>query len=129
MRYLGIDYGSKRIGLAISDEEGKIAFPHKVIESNPDPFKTIQRIGEITKAQNISTIIIGLPLSFDGKKTQQTITVERFAQVLQGAVQLPVEFQNEILSSRMAEREGIARGNIDSSAAAIILQSYLDSHA
>lgn len=129
MRYLGIDHGSKRIGLALSDEEGKIAFPHKIIENTADPFQAIQRIKEIAEKNGVGKIIIGLPISFQGTKTTQTDAVERFAKVLQGAVQLPVELQNEVLSSRMAERQGVPRKDIDSSAAAIILQSYLDSSA
>lgn len=125
MRYLGIDFGSRRIGLAISDEDSRIAFPYRVIEGG-EPFTVIEKIKEIVKENNIGKIVLGIPISFEGEKTAQTRVIEQFAAVLSGAVQLPVEFENEMLSSRIGEREGIPKERLDASAAAIILQSYLD---
>lgn len=127
MRYLGIDYGSKRIGIAVSDEEGRIAFPHSVIDGG-DQREAIKKIKNIAQDRAAVTIIIGLPMSFSGTKTAQTRSVETFANTLADEVQLPVEFENEILSSRMGERAGVPRKYLDASAAAIILQSYLDKH-
>lgn len=125
MRYLGIDYGSKRIGLALSDEEGRIAFPHKVIEGGK-PLQSIEKIKEIIADNGVGALVIGHPISFGGKKTPQTKEIEQFATVLSGAVQLPVELENEILSSKMLQRQGVPKEHLDASAAAIILQSYLD---
>lgn len=128
MRYLGIDYGEKRIGLALSDEDGRIAFPHKVIEGG-NPFLVIKKIKETIQENNVKKIILGIPISFEGGKTAQAKMIEQFAMILSGAVQLPVEFENEVLSSKMSERAGIPREHLDASAAAIILQSYLDKNS
>ena len=125
MRYLGIDYGSKRIGIAISDEEGRIAFP-RVTFDGTDEKKALLEIQDIVKKEAISKIIIGIPISFGGQSTAQTKVVRQFGDTLSPLVQLPVEFENEILTSKMGRDAGIPKDRLDASAAAIILQSYLD---
>ncbi len=123
MRYLGIDYGSKRIGIAISDEEGKIAFPHATVDGSDG--RAVQTIADLARSEAVGKIIVGLPLSFQGE-TEQTRAAEAFAAQLRRAVQLPVEFENEILTSKMGEKGGIERKHLDAASAALILQSYLD---
>ena len=125
MRYLGIDYGKKRIGLALSDEEGRLAFPHKTI-TNSDTSSVAKEVGKIAKKEGVSKIIIGLPITFGGKESEQTKKVKEFGAGLEKLLQLPVEYGNEVLSTKMAERSGSSKKNIDTASAAIILQSYLD---
>ena len=92
MRYLGIDYGQKRIGLALSDPEGRMAFPRA----------TVQTLGEVAAK-----------------------AVLRFVADLREKVQLPIALENELLTSALARRH-TRREKADASAAALILQSYLD---
>ncbi|KKP98718.1 MAG: hypothetical protein US79_C0002G0084 [Parcubacteria group bacterium GW2011_GWC1_38_17] len=123
MRYLGIDYGDKRIGIALSDERGVFAFPFSTIENDK---KVINSIKKICSEQEVEKIIVGLPLSFSMQETEQTQKVKEFAQKLGKGVDLPIEFENEILTSKMADKQGVGKQNIDESSAALILQGWLD---
>ena len=124
MRYIGIDYGSKRIGIAVSDDEGRIAFPAGVIINRG---KTVLReIIERAKKEQAQIIVIGLPIGLDGKETEQTKTIKLFAAMLTQVIEIPVEMENEMFTSRMAAGSGMKGGDIDASSAALILQSYLD---
>jgi putative Holliday junction resolvase len=118
MRYLGIDYGRKRIGLALSDKEGKVAFPYSVVSD-------LKRVAVAAKKEGAGKIIIGLPVSFSGKESKQAEETRAFAEKLKKRVKLPIEFENEILSTKIASKTA-PKGKLDASAAAIILQSYLD---
>ena len=120
MRYLGIDYGSKRIGIAVSDEGGIIAFPRAAVKTADDVVKTIG-------LEKIGKVIVGLPMGAGGQETAQTKIVRAFAAALGKAVSLPIEFENEVLTTKIAERHS-PRKAVDASAAALILQSYLDKH-
>ena len=119
MRYLGIDYGLKRIGLALSDPEGRMAFP----------FKTVARLDDIAavvKNERVGCIIMGLPPPGRSRAWQrQNAAVKRCAGDLAKTVQLPIEFEDEAFTTKIAERH-TAKDKADASAAAIILQSYLD---
>ena len=123
MRYLGIDYGDVRIGIALSDAEGKIAFPQKTILNNKS---AIISLAKRAKQEGVATIVIGLPISFGGNETDQTKKVRAFAKMLAQKIAIPIEFENEILTTRMARDAGAKKKTIDASAAAIILQAYLD---
>lgn len=125
MRYLGIDHGSKRIGIAVSDSEGRIAFPKSTI-INRGIRPTLMELRYLVKKEEIVHIVIGLPLSTDGTETEQTREVRKFAEALEDDITLPIDFENEMLTSRLVEREGVAKDHVDESSAAIILQSYLD---
>src|SRR3989344_1926818 len=123
MRYLGIDYGDVRIGVALSDAEGKIAFPQKTILNNKS---AIISLAKRAKQEGVATIVIGLPISFGGNETDQTKKVRAFAKMLAQKIAIPIEFENEILTTRMARDAGAKKKTIDASAAEIILQAYLD---
>lgn len=123
MRYLGIDYGDKRIGIALSDELGVLAFPFATVENN---MKAINEIKKICSEQGVDRIVMGLPLSFAMKETQQTEKVRIFVKKMEKEIKLPIEFENEILTSKMAGKQGVGKQNIDESSAALILQSWLD---
>ena len=125
MRYLCLDYGLKRIGVAVSDEEGRMAFPmgiifHRGIDA------VIKEIVERIKKEHIGSVVVGLPVGLDSKETQQTTITRRFVTALKKAVSIPVEIENEMLTSRMAADSGMKGGHRDAASAAIILQSYLD---
>lgn len=125
MRYLGIDYGSKRIGVAVSDDEGSIAFPRTILD-NKGNRRSVQSLKTLVREEDIGTIILGLPTGASGQDTEQTGHVREFARVLKEKVSVPVHFENEILTTKMA-RPSILKGNpVDASSAALILQSYLD---
>ncbi len=123
MRYLGIDYGRMRTGIALSDPDGRMAFPERVILGAGA--QVIQAVGKIADAEDVSVIVVGLPIGLDGKDTAETKEVRQFVGQLSAAVRVPVYFENEMLTTRMAEAAGKGKMS-DASAAAIILQSYLD---
>jgi len=118
MKILAIDYGKKWIGAAISDEEHKWAFPHKVLENDKNLFKNLI---EIVKDEDVYKIVIGLPLNKKMQDTSQTEEVRKWVEKLVKKVELPIDFENEIFTTKMA------RGGKDdhSRAAALILESYL----
>ncbi|MFZ1020179.1 MAG: Holliday junction resolvase RuvX [Minisyncoccia bacterium] len=139
-RFLGIDYGTKRIGVAISDENGVLAFPKEIILNDGNTFK---KIGEIIKKENIGEIVIGESVDFSGKLNALSGRIEVFILELQEKFKLPVHKQKEFLTSVEARRskdgkrglnpsqthsrvKQIKSGRIDASAAALILQRYLD---
>lgn len=123
MRCLGIDYGEKRIGFALSDEEGRLAFPFAVIK-NEGIRRIMRAIQEMIRAEGITIIIVGVPRALSGADTAETKIILRFIQALKEKIRLPVEEENEILTTRIARE--YSTKNIDASAAALILQSYLD---
>ena len=124
MRYLGIDYGIKRIGLALSDDDGQMAFPGGIVMGHGD--KAIKEIAEKIKKENIGVIVVGLPIGLNGNETDQTSITRAFVTLLKKTFPIPIETENEMLTSRMAIASGARDDHIDASSAAIILQSYLD---
>lgn len=123
MKYLAIDYGTKRVGIATSDDEGTMAFPMRVIPNNG---KLIKEIEAICRKERVGTIIVGESHNFQNKPNPIMRDIMPFADKLKRVTALPVEFMTEVFSSQEAARiTGTNRTN-DASAAAIVLQSYLD---
>lgn len=123
VRMLGIDYGGRRVGLALSDDAGSMAFPHKIIENTK---RLIDDIGDLAKKEQVTRIVVGLPRALgDMHDTDMTLAVRAFAKDLE-SLGLPIELEDEFLSSSEVTRQGGTKGAIDASAAAIILQSYLE---
>ncbi len=118
MRYLGIDYGERRIGLAVSDAEGRIAFPR-------DTVSNLQDVIDFIKRELVETVVLGLPCALDGHDTTETLAVKRFAAKLKSKVELPMVLENEMYTSKIAEATS-SKEHADAAAAALILQSYLD---
>jgi putative Holliday junction resolvase len=126
VKFLGIDYGSKRIGLAIGDSETKLAQPFKAV--------SLDELPEVIKEQGpFEAVILGLPRNLDGGETPQTIAVRRFSDdVLWRKLKIDAIFQDEAATSAIAEEnlklsgKPYEKGDIDAEAAAIILQDYLD---
>jgi putative Holliday junction resolvase len=140
MRILGVDYGTKRIGLAISDENGVLAFPKQVIFNDKNTFKILD---EILKKENVSEIVIGESVDFSGKLNVLSARIEVFILELKEKFKLPIYKQKEFLTSVEARKSKDGKkdlnqkqshsklkqkkaGRIDASAAALILQRYLD---
>ena len=140
MKFLGIDYGTKRIGLAISDENGILAFPKEILTNDTNIFK---KLGEIIAEESIEEFVIGESVDFSGKLNVLSARIEIFISELKKKFKLPVHKQKEFLTSVEARRgknrkaqlsppqahskkKQIKNGRIDASAAALILQRYLD---
>lgn len=123
MAYLAIDYGKKFIGLATSDESGILAFPLSVIPNNDN---VISHIDTVCKDKQIVSIVIGDSVDQAGQKNSIARYAEEFAEMLKEKLNLPIFFQKEQFTSAHA-REGAKAGQrIDASAAALILQRFLD---
>ena len=136
---LGIDYGRKRIGLALSDASATLASPWKVMTrpgNDRDTVRTLAAdIGALAAHDDgLSAVVVGWPRRLDGSPNEQTPLVEAFATALRAAIGVPVVLQDERLSSheadtRLALREKDWRKRkqvLDAAAAAVILQDYLD---
>ncbi len=124
MRYLGIDYGSKRVGLALSDEGGKFAMPHSVLPNN---HKLIENIAKICK-DGVSGIILGESVNDKGENNKIMDMIVPFKKELEGVTRLPVVYEKEYMSSQHAEFFQGKHDMLDASAAALILQRFLDKH-
>jgi putative Holliday junction resolvase len=131
MRYLAIDYGLKRTGLAICDDGESIPSPLKVLT---EPKLLIDSIVKIAKEEEAGAIVIGLPLNMDdASEGPMTKRVREFAGELEKRIDLPIFFQDERLSSFDAEGKMAGlytrkkkKGRLDAVAAASILQAFLD---
>jgi putative Holliday junction resolvase len=139
---LGIDYGAKRIGLALSDATATLASPWRLLQRPPSEAETLRvMIGEITVLaaddDGLEAVVVGWPRRLDGSPTHQTSIVQAFATALKGKIDIPVILQDERLSSheaesRLATREADwkkRKAKLDAAAAAVILQDYLDQRA
>ena len=128
MRYLGVDYGTRRMGIAVSDDGGRIAFPQGVVSAHTD-LARLREILRIIKRERIGTVILGIPLDTAGRERDTARRVRAFRVALEKQISIPIVFENEILTTRLAESDSHSRTKIDAAAAAIILQSYLDTRA
>jgi putative Holliday junction resolvase len=124
MKFLGIDYGSKRIGVAVSDAAGAIAFPRKVV---PNDDQALPRILRSIEDERVGACVVGDTLGSSGAENPVTAQARRFSEELQRQSALPVVYAPELWSSIEAARYAPEGGaHDDSAAAAIILQRYLD---
>jgi len=124
MKYLGIDYGTKRIGIAISDDGGEFAFPKGIVAAP----NAIDDIVTICEKENIEAIVIGKSVASNGADNDIVPQTEKFKEKLSEAIKLPIFFQQESFSTVEAHRYQVDAGKRDDSAAAIILQRFLDSN-
>ena len=140
MKYLGIDYGTKKIGVAVSDERGKIAFPKTILLNSPS---LMEEIMEMIKEEKIEKIVIGKSLHLDGEKNKLQRDIDIFIQKLRKVFDGEIIEQDERMSSLVARSHLYGKGNIenekwtgrmnkkkrqhvDAGAAAVILQRFLD---
>ena len=134
MRFLSLDHGTKRVGVALSDEMRLIAQPLEFIP--PEPFaEFLSRLKEIIRTKQIDLILVGMPRNMDGSYGPAALRVQEFVAALRDALVVPIETWDERLTSAQAQRFLIEGGvrrrqrkeKVDKTAAAILLQSYLDS--
>ena len=136
MRILALDHGTRRIGVAVSDELQVIATPLEYIPT--EPFADfLTRLKEIIREKEIELIIIGMPRNMDGSYGPAALKVQTFAAVLKDAITIPIKPLDERLTTVQAQRF-LIQGNVrrdkrkekvDKTAAALLLQSHLDSLA
>lgn len=126
MKHLGIDYGGKRVGIAVSDDDGKMAFPHSVIANGTG---LLEEVGKIIKEEKIEAIVMGESKDFQGKPNKIMGEIEKFKKNLEERFGLAVHLEPEFLTSAQAERIQGKTELHDASAAAIILQSFLDKNS
>jgi len=142
MRVLGIDYGQRRIGLALSDPTGLLARPWKTITRQGSPARVADSLAaEIARLRaeddGLDAVVLGLPLRLNGTPNDQTPVVEKLASSLRNRIDIPLVLQDERLSSRDAESLLARRikdwrqrkALLDAASAAVILQDYLDSRS
>lgn len=122
MRYLGVDYGSKRIGLALSDESGSMAFPHSVL---PNDKETVKKIVALVTAERVGEVVIGHSLDKAGQPNKIHAAVEGLITDLTLACGIPIQLEPEHFSTQEALRPAGRHAAIDAAAATIILNSYL----
>ena len=125
MRLLGIDYGTKRVGIALTDEGGRMGFPHAVLPNDAMLLKEIERI---VAERNVEKIVIGHSLGRKGEANPVHSAVEELIQDLTLNVGLPIELEPEQYTTQEAVRIQGRNTLVDASAAAIILNSYLSKH-
>lgn len=140
MRFLGIDYGTKRVGVAVSDENNTLAFPEEIVSNDSALFEKLERF---IKEKNISEVVVGESVDFSGKPNAVATKIEVFISEFKERFKLPVYKQKEFLTSVEARKskdgkkdlsstqahsklKDKKRGSVDASAAALILQRYLD---
>ncbi len=128
VRVLAIDFGEKRIGLAISSEDGKIAFHYKTIQ-NTSFEKAIKEIQEIVKHENVKRAVFGLPLTLKSKESESTGRAREFFTRLKKTVSIPVVLVDERFSTKRARKnlsfKKVPKEAVDQEAARILLEDYL----
>jgi putative holliday junction resolvase len=129
-RLLALDFGSKRTGVAVSDELGAFAHPRPAIH-HPSLEHLLAGVAALVESEGIDEVVVGLPISMAGTDTAQTRETSAFVDKLRASLDVPVSCWDERLSSAQASRGASARdrksGALDSAAAAIVLQAVLDS--
>jgi putative Holliday junction resolvase len=140
VRVLGIDYGARRLGLALSDPTGTLASPWRQVARPTSERATLTLLVQLIEAlraddDGLGAIVVGWPRRLDGRPTDQTAKAEGLARAIEQRIPLPVVLQDERLTSHEADARLAARGErdwrrrkarLDAEAAAIILQDYLD---
>lgn len=137
VRALGVDPGSKRIGLAVSDRSGMIASPLAVLARSRSKQHDLHELARIAREEGAEVIVVGLPLNMDGSEGKAAKAAIAEARRLATLVDVPVELHDERLTTVTADRDMVAAGLnalerrrvVDKIAAAIMLQSWLDARA
>jgi putative Holliday junction resolvase len=137
VRALGVDPGSKRIGLAVSDRSGTIASPLTVLQRSRSRDHDLYELARIVREEEADVVVFGLPLNMDGSRGPAARAAVAESRRLATLVDVPVELHDERLTTVTAERDMLAAGLdalqrrrvVDKIAAAIMLQSWLDARA
>jgi len=122
-RAIGIDYGKRRVGIAMSDPDKKIAFPHSIIENDPE---LPQQIQELCKQNGVDLVVVGESKDFNNVENPIMKDIKKFVEKFKAISNLTLVYEPETLSSHQVSKIQGDTENIDSGAASIILQSYLN---
>lgn len=131
MRYLGVDYGSKRVGLALSDDAGTMGFPHVILTNTP---RLVDEACVLIAKENIGAVVIGESRTLAGGDNPIAVDARAFGELLNERSGVPVFYESEVFTSEEARqapaketksRSPKSRAAVDASAAALILTSYL----
>ena len=123
MKLLALDYGAARTGVAVSDASGTIARPLTVVERAASE-SGVQRIAALVRDEEVTAVVVGLPLTLRGERGRQAEETERFVELLRAALDVPVETYDERFTTALATRAAGAAPE-DARAAAHLLESYL----
>lgn len=137
MKVMAVDYGKKRIGVAVSDADGRIAFPLETLPAATSLAASVESVASVVERERAALVIVGLPLSMDGTPGPAARHCQRFADALAARIAAPVRTWDERFSTRQAERSLLEadlrrerrKEVIDQVAAALILQGFLDARA
>lgn len=135
-RVLGIDLGSRRIGIAVSDSDRTLATPIEVVQRSRDRARDHRNLAELVREWEVALVVVGMPYGLDGKAGRAAVQAQAEADRLGDVLPVPVETYDERLSTVIAERSlmeqqmkaDARRQVVDKVAAAVILQSWLDAH-
>ncbi|MGI8945823.1 MAG: Holliday junction resolvase RuvX [Thermoleophilaceae bacterium] len=127
MRILALDPGEARCGCAVSDSSGTLATPLEAVQ-RPGTRRGLARLAALAGELEVELVLVGLPLTLGGRDGGQARSAREFAARLESRVRVPVELHDERLTTRMAEAAG-GRADLDSRAAAHLLESYLAARA
>ena len=122
---LGIDYGNRRVGIAVSDETGMHVFVRKAL-INTGRDSLVAALKALVTEEHVSGIVAGLPLSMNGKEGPQALSVKKVMSEIGDELGIPVSFEDERLSTSYADRFRSSTADQDSIAAVSILESYLE---
>ena len=131
MRYLGVDYGSSKIGLALSDERGTMGFPHAIVPNTP---RLVDELCALIAKENVGAVVIGESRNLAGGENPIAKDARALGETITARAGVPVFYESEVFTSaearRAPEKEGKSRApkkhtKVDASAAALILTSYL----
>lgn len=131
MRHLGIDYGSKKVGLALSDEAGSMGFPHAIVQNTP---ALLDEVARLIAEKDVRVVVIGESRDFAGGDNPIALAARAFGDAVQTRTGVPVVYESEVLTSeearqapskQMKTRSPKQHRAVDDSAAALILTSYL----
>jgi putative Holliday junction resolvase len=136
-RFLGIDYGTKRIGLAVSDPEATMASPLTTVQSRGDVAQDVVGLAAVVQEYEIDELVVGLPLNMDGTEGKQAKITRAFGEALNRQTDLPVHYCDERLSSFTAEEllrpaeltRKKKKARLDRVAAQVMLQAFLDARS
>ncbi|MFL5841547.1 MAG: Holliday junction resolvase RuvX [Thermoleophilaceae bacterium] len=123
MRVIALDHGEVRCGVAVSDPTGELVTPLDVVE-RPDTRRGLAAVAAVVRERQAELVVVGLPLTLAGQEGEQARAARAFADRLSGAITVPVEMQDERLTTRMADRTG-GSAPADSRAAAHLLEGWL----
>ena len=131
MRYLGVDYGSSKVGLALSDEAATMGFPHRILSNTP---RLADELAALIARENVGAVVIGESRNLEGGENPIAKDARALGALLTERAGVPVVYESEVFTSALARRApekemksraAKPRANVDASAAALILTSYL----